>query len=455
RPDGSYRRPGRRWWLCRLEELHIARRPTHGVCPALKPRGCSTRCRSRSRIYPRSGANNRAAKADAVGRAGVSESVGSARNEPGQGYVRETRCCGYHAGRMAVRCRRTSCIRRWLRRSGRGQARGRKILRQGGQPDVQSAERRDGGLAHLFRIPPLSLGLPCLSRSRRRRIELRPGAQLCLEDDELSRFRQRCRERAQERQHGAGERHAVVRHQSERHVLYRGHIRLFAGARQRRRSARKTAKARRQARGGDPSGKQLPRTQELSAAEPMTNSANSEWLRLSLYVSCTAVAATFLSGKMLPQAVEGPDWSIEVVDPKVLRVCADPHNMPFSTDRGEGFENKLAELLAEKLGKGLSYSWYPQATGFVRNTLAAHKCDVIMGVPQGDDLVQVTNPYYRTAYALVFKQGHDLEGVDTLGDPRLKGKRVGIVAGTPPGNNMAANGLMANAKPYPLVIDTR
>jgi hypothetical protein len=74
--------------------------------------------------------------------------------------------------------------------------------------------------------------------------------------------------------------------------------------------------------------------------------------------------------------------------------------------RGEGFENKLAELLANKFGKGLSYSWYPQATGFVRNTLSAHKCDVIMGVPQDDDLVQVTNPYYRTAYALVFKQGH-------------------------------------------------
>jgi quinoprotein dehydrogenase-associated probable ABC transporter substrate-binding protein len=187
----------------------------------------------------------------------------------------------------------------------------------------------------------------------------------------------------------------------------------------------------------------------------MTNSAHGEWLRLSLYVSCTAVAVTFPSGKLLAQAVERPDWSIELIDPKVLRVCADPHNMPFSTDRGEGFENKLAELLADKLGKGLSYSWYPQATGFVRNTLSAHKCDVIMGAPQGDDLVQVTNPYYRTAYALVFKQGHGLEGVDTLGDPRLKGKRIGIVAGTPPGNNMATNGLMANAKPYPLVIDTR
>ena len=187
----------------------------------------------------------------------------------------------------------------------------------------------------------------------------------------------------------------------------------------------------------------------------MMNFANAERLRLSLCVSCAAVAAMVLTGKLLAQAVDRPDLSIELVDPKVLRVCADPNNMPFSTERGEGFENRLAELLADKLGKGLSYSWYPQATGFVRNTLAAHKCDVIMGVPQGDDLVQVTNPYYRTAYALVRKQGDGLEGVDTLGDPRLKGKRIGVVAGTPPGNNMAANGLMANAKPYPLVIDTR
>src|ERR1700746_3274929 len=187
----------------------------------------------------------------------------------------------------------------------------------------------------------------------------------------------------------------------------------------------------------------------------MMSSAHGEGVRLGLRVACTAVAAVLPSGKLLAQAVERSDWSIELVDPKVLRVCADPNNMPFSTERGEGFENKLAELLADKLGKGLSYSWYPQATGFVRNTLAAHKCDVIMGVPQGDDVVQVTNPYYRTAYALVFKQGHGLEGVDTLGDPRLKNKHIGIVAGTPPGNNMVATGLMANAKPYPLVIDTR
>ena len=75
----------------------------------------------------------------------------------------------------------------------------------------------------------------------------------------------------------------------------------------------------------------------------MTNSVNGKWLRLGLCVSATAIAATLLSGKLLAQAVERSDWSIELVDPKVLRVCADPHNMPFSTERGEGFENKLAD----------------------------------------------------------------------------------------------------------------
>jgi quinoprotein dehydrogenase-associated probable ABC transporter substrate-binding protein len=155
------------------------------------------------------------------------------------------------------------------------------------------------------------------------------------------------------------------------------------------------------------------------------------------------------------QMPEGTDLSIELVDPKVLRVCADPRNLPFSNEKGEGFENKLAELFADKLQKKLDYVYFPQATGFVRMTLAAHRCDLIMGFPQGDDLVQGTNPYYRTAYALVVKPGSGLDEVSTLDDERLKGKRIGIVAGTPPATNMAINGLMPNAKSYPLMIDTR
>lgn len=149
------------------------------------------------------------------------------------------------------------------------------------------------------------------------------------------------------------------------------------------------------------------------------------------------------------------DLSLELIDPKALRICADPGNLPFSNEKQEGFENRIAELLAQKLGKVLAYTWFPQATGFVRNTLGAHKCDLIVGYAQGDALVQNTNPYYRTAYALVFKPGSGLDGVDTLSDPRLKDKRIGIVAGTPPSNLMVVNGLMPRAKPYPLMVDTR
>src|SRR5882762_686635 len=184
----------------------------------------------------------------------------------------------------------------------------------------------------------------------------------------------------------------------------------------------------------------------------MTNGAPRRGMLLPLI----AIAATLVgSGPSRAQTNDSTDLSIELVDPKVLRVCADPRNLPFSNEKGEGFENKLAELFAEKLNKKLDYMYFPQATGFVRMTLGAHRCDVIMGFPQGDDLVQGTNPYYRTAYALVAKQGSGLDDVATLEDARLKDKRIGIVAGTPPATNMAVAGLMANARPYPLMIDTR
>jgi quinoprotein dehydrogenase-associated probable ABC transporter substrate-binding protein len=172
---------------------------------------------------------------------------------------------------------------------------------------------------------------------------------------------------------------------------------------------------------------------------------------LRLLLASAVLLTTGFAG--FAQSTNSP--SIELIDPKVLRVCDDPRNMPFSMEDGSGFENKLADLFAKQLGKSIAYAWYPGSTGFVRNTLGAYKCDVIMGIPQGDDLVQVTNPYYRTTYALVVKPGTGLDGVDTLADPRLKDKRLGIVAGTPPATNMAMNGLMSKAKPYPLVIDTR
>jgi quinoprotein dehydrogenase-associated probable ABC transporter substrate-binding protein len=191
-------------------------------------------------------------------------------------------------------------------------------------------------------------------------------------------------------------------------------------------------------------------------AEEKTAMINAAWIRWPTAVIPGIVSVALLgSGATLAQMPEGTDLSIELVDPQVLRVCADPRNLPLSNEKGEGYENKLAELLASKLQKRLAYTYFPQATGFFRMTLGAHRCDVVMGYPQGDDLVQGTNPYYRTAYALVTKAGSGLDDVATLGDPRLKDKHIGIVAATPPATNMAANGLMGNAKPYPLMIDTR
>ena len=172
---------------------------------------------------------------------------------------------------------------------------------------------------------------------------------------------------------------------------------------------------------------------------------------------CSGVIAAYVgTGTVRAQSNEGGDAAaIELVDPKVFRVCDDPHNLPFSDEAGDGFENKIATLLASKLQKPVSYTFYPNTTGFVRNTLNAFRCDVVMGIPQGDDIVQGTNPYYRTAYTLVSKQGSGLDKIETLEDPLLKGKHIGIIAGTPPATNLAVNGLMANAKPYPLVVDTR
>lgn len=168
-----------------------------------------------------------------------------------------------------------------------------------------------------------------------------------------------------------------------------------------------------------------------------------------------AIASTAAFTNTDLEGVGKPEPQIDPVKARMFRVCADPHNLPFSNIDGEGFENKMAQLLAQKLNKGLFYAWFPQATGFVRNTLGAHKCDVIMGMPRGNDLVRVTKPYYHSVYTLIYRPGNGIDDVVALSDRRLRGKRIGIVAGTPPASIMAVNGLMATANSYPLVTDTR
>ena len=158
---------------------------------------------------------------------------------------------------------------------------------------------------------------------------------------------------------------------------------------------------------------------------------------------------------LIPAAVSpAAAQTSETVDRSALRVCADPANLPFSNQAGEGFENKIAELVAEELSVPVAYTWFPQSTGFVRNTLKARRCDVVIGISLGFELLQNTNPYYRSAYVILYR-AEGSPDVASLADPVLKSARIGLVAGTPPATMVALNGLMSQVRPYHLQADTR
>lgn len=138
---------------------------------------------------------------------------------------------------------------------------------------------------------------------------------------------------------------------------------------------------------------------------------------------------------------------------KPFRVCADPENMPFSNRNLEGFENKIADLVAKELGTSLSYVWWGQRQGFIRNTMNATlqeaRCDVVIGVPAGYDLVQTTKPYYRSTYVFVYPKGRGLQ-IRSLDDPILKKIRIGVhligddYTNPPPVHELAKRGIVDN-----------
>ena len=136
----------------------------------------------------------------------------------------------------------------------------------------------------------------------------------------------------------------------------------------------------------------------------------------------------------------------------ILRVCADPDNMPFSNARREGFENKLADLIARELGDTVSYTWWPQRRGFIRNTLRSRRCDVVMGAPAGYELVSSTKPYYRSTYYIVTRADRKLN-IKSLDDPKLKGLKIGVnvigedYTNPPPAHALGARGIVV-AKGY-------
>ena len=145
---------------------------------------------------------------------------------------------------------------------------------------------------------------------------------------------------------------------------------------------------------------------------------------------------------------------------RTLRVCADPNNLPFSNDKGEGFENKIAELAARDMGARVEYTWWAQRRGFIRNTLNASLCDVVIGVPASFDLTAVTNPYYRSSYVFVTRHDRNLH-IRSYDDPILRKLRIGVQlvgddgANTPPVHSLGQRGIRGNLKGYLVYGDYR
>lgn len=170
-----------------------------------------------------------------------------------------------------------------------------------------------------------------------------------------------------------------------------------------------------------------------------------------------ASAALALAGNAAQaQAQPAPDEPPR----QAFRVCQDPNNLPFSNDKGEGFENRIAEIFARDLGLPLTYYSFPNRMAFIRNTLRYklpgedYRCDVVMGVPAGFDQVSVTAPYYRSTYALVFPRGKGMDAVrnsdDLLALPpeKLRALRIGVYDRTPASLWLARHGLVDSGVPY-------
>jgi len=145
---------------------------------------------------------------------------------------------------------------------------------------------------------------------------------------------------------------------------------------------------------------------------------------------------------------------------KVFRVCADPNNLPFSNSKGEGFENKIAELFAKELGLPVEYTWYPQRMGFLRNTLRSrqesgrYKCDIVMGVPFNYHETATTKPYYRSTWVMLYVKGKGLDNVKTPEDilkaPNLRSLKFGLFGGSPAADWVLKYNLMEQMVPYRL-----
>jgi quinoprotein dehydrogenase-associated probable ABC transporter substrate-binding protein len=193
-------------------------------------------------------------------------------------------------------------------------------------------------------------------------------------------------------------------------------------------------------------------------------------------VSSTALIAAFAAVIAAPVAIatthamrprdvvhlSAPAMTVREIapDPQALRVCADPNNLPFSNQAKEGFENRLADMIASKLDKPLAYVWWAQRRGFIRHTLKAGDCDLVIGVPAHYDLVETTKPYYRSTYVFVTRTDRHLD-LASMVDPRLAQLNIGVhLTGNdgnnpPPAEALGEQGIVDNVHGYMLYGDYR
>jgi mxaJ protein len=140
--------------------------------------------------------------------------------------------------------------------------------------------------------------------------------------------------------------------------------------------------------------------------------------------------------------------------PKQLRVCGDPNNLPFSNEKLEGIENKIADVIAKDLGMTVAYTWWPHQRGLVKRVLNTRRCDVLLGIPRGYDPVLWTKPYYRTGYVLAYRKDRKLE-LRSLDDPQLKTLKIGVQVNTPPHDALGQRGITGdNVVGYQLMFDS-
>ncbi|HEY3571943.1 MAG TPA: substrate-binding domain-containing protein [Thermoanaerobaculia bacterium] len=162
---------------------------------------------------------------------------------------------------------------------------------------------------------------------------------------------------------------------------------------------------------------------------------------------------------LLLAACAGKQQSAKAAPPvRELRVCADPNNLPYSNRKEEGFENRLAEMVARDLHARLVYTWWPQHRGFIRNTLKAGTCDVMMGLPSSVELASTTRPYYRSTYVFVSRKNRGID-VRSFDDPALRKLRIGVQmigddgTNSPPAHALANRGIINNIKGYSVYGD--